>query len=203
MIAYLKGTVMHAGGEYIVVEVAGVGYKLYVPSSIFGRLPAAGGEVQVHTYLHVREDAMQLYGFLEPDELELFETLLQVSGIGPKVALTILSAMPAASFRMAVINEQLSALTAIPGVGKKTAQRMVIELKDKLAKAASRGEAELAPVAAAGVPAGVDEAWQALVALGYTAGEAQRTVNKIATAPGAPETVSEILRLALRELGRA
>lgn len=203
MIAYLKGNFMHTGGEYIVVEVAGVGYKVFVPASIFSRLPATGGEVQVHTYMHVREDAMQLYGFLEPDELELFEILLQVSGIGPKVALTILSAMPALSFRMAVINEQLSALTAIPGIGKKTAQRMVIELKDKLVKLTTRGEAELPPAAAAGEPAGIDEAWQALVALGYTAGEAQRTVRKITMAPGAPESVSEIVRLALRELARA
>lgn len=202
MIAYLKGTVIKAGGEYIIVEVAGIGYKVYVPSSIFARLPAAGGEAQVHTYLHVREDAMQLYGFLEQEELELFERLLQVSGIGPKVALTILSAMPAASFRVAVINEQLSALTAIPGIGKKTAQRMVIELKDKLIKTA-RGEVEAAPAAAAGGHESSDEAWQALVALGYTAGEAQRAVRKIAMATGAPESVQELIRLALRELGRA
>lgn len=202
MIAYLKGNVMQARGEYIVVEVAGIGYKLYVPSSILARLPAAGGEVQVYTYLHVREDAMQLYGFLAPEDLELFEILLQVSGIGPKVALTVLSAMPAASFRMAVINEQLSALTAIPGIGKKTAQRMVIELKDKLIKMAP-GDMELAPVAATGGSEGIDEAWQALVALGYTAGEAQRVVRKIAMAPGAPDAVPEIVRLALRELGRA
>jgi len=200
MIAYLKGTVMQAGGEYIIVEVAGIGYKVYAPSSALSRLPAADGSVQVHTYLHVREDAMQLYGFLETEELELFELLLQVSGIGPKVALTILSAMPAASFRMAVINEQLSALTAIPGVGKKTAQRMVIELKDKLVKT-SRGEMELAPVAAAGGQ-GAEEAWQALVALGYSAGEARQVVGKIAAAPGAPEAVEDIIRLALRELGR-
>ncbi|TLN06974.1 Holliday junction branch migration protein RuvA [bacterium] len=202
MIAYLKGTVMQTGGEYIIVEVTGIGYKVNVPSSIFGRLPAAGGEVQVYTYLHVREDAMQLYGFLAPEELELFEILLQVSGIGPKVALTILSAMPAASFRMAIINEQLSALTAIPGVGKKTAQRMVIELKDKLIKTA-RGEVEAAPAISAGGPEGFDEAWQALMALGYTAGEAQKAVRKIAMAPGAPDSVQEIIRLALRELGRA
>ena len=201
MISYLKGIVMQAGGDYIIVEVAGIGYKVNVPFSIFGRLPAIGGEVQVHTYLHVREDAMQLYGFLEPEELELFEILLQVSGIGPRVALTILSAMPPASFRMAVINEQLSALTAIPGVGKKTAQRMVIELKDKLVKTA-RGEAGLVPVAAAGGPV-TDEAWQALVALGYTTGEAQRVVRKISAAPEAPESVEETIRLALRELGRA
>ncbi len=201
MIAYLKGTVMQAGGEYIIVEVAGVGYKVNVPASIFARLPAVGGEAQIHTYLHVREDVMQLYGFLEPEELELFEILLQVSGIGPKVALTILSAMPAANFRLAVINEQLSELTAIPGVGKKTAQRMVIELKDKLVKL-SRGEIVPVPLAPAGGQV-AEEAWQALVALGYSAGEAQRVVRKIATAPGAPAAVAEIIRLALRELGRA
>lgn len=203
MIAYLKGNVMQAKGEYIVMEVAGIGYKVYVPSSILARLPAAGREAQVYTYLHVREDVMQLYGFLAPEDLELFEILLQVSGIGPKVALTIISAMPAASFRMAIINEQLSVLTAISGIGKKTAQRMVIELKDKLIKMGT-GDMELAPVASVnGGPEGFDEACQALMALGYTAGEAQRVVRKIVMAPGAPDAVTEIIRLALRELGRA
>jgi Holliday junction DNA helicase RuvA len=204
MIAYLKGLVTQAGSEYIIIEVAGVGYKVYVPATVYSRLPAAGGEVQVYTYLHVREDIMQLYGFLETDELELFDILLQVSGIGPKLAVTILSALPAASFRMAVINEQLGVLTGIPGIGKKTAQRMVLELKDKLIKVA-RGEPEAVSVMIAGsaVNSSFDEACQALVALGYTAGEAQREVRKIALAPGAPESVQEIIRLALREMGRA
>lgn len=198
MIAFIKGTLMGTSGDHVVLENHGIGYKIFMPSAALFKLPSVGEELKVHTYLYVREDAMQLYGFLEKEELELFEILLQVSGIGPKGAVTILSAVPAASFVQAIVNEQLDVLVKIPGIGKKTAQRMIIELKDKLAKVMVVSKDSPIPVVSS---AGSGEAVQALVALGYAANETKKAVNKVlADNPGLG--VEDIIKKALLELAR-
>ncbi len=199
MIAFLRGVLASAGTDYIVLDVNGIGYKAYVPASMLYKLPAIGESLMVHTYLHVREDVMQLYGFNEEEDLELFEILLQVSGIGPKGALAILSAFPAASLKQAVISEQVNVLTQIPGIGKKTAQRMIIELKDKLAKMSMGSETVKAPELAQNRD--VDEAVQALISLGYAAPEAKKAVNKV-TSNDSGLSVENIIRKCLVELAR-
>src|SRR5436305_6171894 len=131
MISRLRGTAVARAGDRIVLDVGGVGYALAVTPTALRRAEG-GGEVTLETYLHVREDALQLYGFGEPSERELFEHLLAVSGIGPKVALAIVSGSPVADLRRAIALDDTARFEAIPGIGKKTAQRAVLELKEKL-----------------------------------------------------------------------
>jgi Holliday junction DNA helicase RuvA len=182
MISRLRGTAVARTGDKLVLEVGGVGYALAVTPTA-SRLAERGGEVALETYLHVREDALQLYGFAETAERELFEHLLAVSGVGPKVALAIVSGSPPAELRRAIALEDTARFEAIPGIGKKTAQRVVLELKEKL------GSVAAAP-----------ERWQigardALVELGYSMVEAERALAEVD--PGL--TVEEQVRLALRE----
>src|SRR4051812_50222652 len=182
MISRLRGTAVARNGERIVLDVGGVGYALAVTPTAL-RLAERGGEVSLETYLHVREDALQLYGFGEPAERELFEHLLAVSGVGPKVALLIVSGSPPADLRRAIALEDTARFEAIPGVGKKTAQRVVLELKEKLGSVASPAES------------GHVGARDALVELGYTPVEAERALAQVD-----PDlTVEEQVRLALRE----
>ncbi|WP_461569880.1 Holliday junction branch migration protein RuvA [Thermincola ferriacetica] len=198
MISFLRGELNYIGEDYIIIDVHGVGYKVYVPASFIGKLPACGQPVTVFTHLYVREDVMQLYGFPDREELELFEVLLQVSGIGPKVAVSVLSAIPASSFKQAIVNEQVGVLMQVPGIGKKTAQRMILELKDKLGKLPGRGQAP--PVSANFAP-NTEEAVQALIALGYAPNEARKAVNKVVNTH--PELgVEESIKKALLELAR-
>ncbi|MTV49702.1 Holliday junction branch migration protein RuvA [Heliobacillus mobilis] len=134
MIAFLRGRLVGRGEDCLLVDVSGVGYRVFVPATLFGSLPREGKEVLIHTYFHLREDQAQLYGFLSEEELEFFRLLLEVSGIGPKVGLGILSSFSATDVQRAIISEDVMALTRIPGIGRKTAQRLVIELRDKLLK---------------------------------------------------------------------
>ena len=198
MIAYLRGICKYSGTDYIVLEVNGIGHKVFVPAPVVYKFSTEGEEVIVYTHLYVREDALQLYGFLEKEELELFELLLQVSGIGPKGAVAVLSAIPAQSLKQAVINEQVSTLTKVPGIGKKTAQRLIIELKDKLAKMMIGGSA---PMVITPLSPNLDEAHQALIALGYGAAEVRRAVHKI-TGQSPELGTEEIIKKALLELAR-
>lgn len=203
MIAFLRGRPAGAGPDYMVIDVGGVGYKVFVPTPVLGAAADSKEEVTLYTYLHVREDAMQLFGCLDEADLRVFELLIQVSGIGPKVALAVLSSMPAASFIQAVISEQADLLTRIPGVGKKTAQRVIIELKDKLGKMGAAAGGEGLPGSPAGpLPDAAAEALQALVALGYNPGEARKAMGK-AIGKGAGALTPENLVLeSLKELGR-
>src|SRR3954462_6539052 len=164
MIARLRGTAVARTGERIVLDVGGVGYALAVTPTA-ARLAEGGGEVSLDTYLHVREDALQLYGFGEPAERELFEHLLAVSGVGPKVALAIVSGSTPADLRRAIALEDTARFEAIPGIGKKTAQRVVLELKEKLGTGVE-------------VPAPVTDlvARDALVELGYSVPDAERAL---------------------------
>ena len=201
MIAFLRGRPVSAGGDFIIVEVGGVGYKVYVPSPVTGLVAEGKSEVIIHTYLHVREDAMQLFGFLHESDREIFELLIQISGIGPKLALAVLSAMPVPSFVAAVIQEQVTILTQIPGVGKKTAQRVIIELKDKVSKMGVEKD-HIGRGMVTGLSDAAGDALQALVALGYNPVEATRSLSKVAGSDTVSQTPQDLVRLALKELGR-
>jgi Holliday junction DNA helicase RuvA len=186
MISRLRGTAVARTGERLVLDVGGVGYALSVTPTAL-RLAERGGEVALETYLHVREDTLQLYGFGEAAERELFEHLLAVSGVGPKVALAIVSGSPPADLRRAIVLEDTARFEAIPGIGKKTAQRVVLELKEKLGTVED-------PVPIAGKPHAV--AREALVELGWSVAEAEEALAT--TDPELPpeERVRQALRAA-------
>jgi holliday junction DNA helicase RuvA len=182
VISRLRGTAVARAGDRIVLDVGGVGYALAVTPTAL-RKAEIGAEATLETYLHVREDALQLYGFAEPAERELFEHLLAVSGVGPKVALAIVSGSPPSDLRRAIALEDTARFEAIPGIGKKTAQRVVLELKEKL------GSVVAAP------DQGHVGARDALVELGYSVVEAEQALAQVD--PALP--VEEQVRRALRE----
>ena len=188
MIARLRGTAAGRTPDGLVVEVGGVGYLVAAtPSAV--RKADGTEELVVETYLHVREDALQLYGFAERAERELFIQLLSVNGVGPKVALAIVSGSPADELRRAIVREDTARFQAIPGIGKKTAERIVLELKEKLAVAA------VAPVAGADVDEHV-VARNALVELGYSIADAERALAETDVASAPEERVRQALRRA-------
>jgi len=204
MIAHLRGELVAAGADWVVIDVAGVGYRCLVPGSTRSRLPAPGAAVQLHTSLQVREDALTLYGFLTQAEYDVFELLLRVDGVGPKVALAVLSTIDPESFRRAVAFEDITALCRVPGIGKKTAQRLVLELKDKIgALPGAAGSPGDLPGAAA-PPA--DDAWaeatEALCALGYSRGEAVAALARARDEAGESPSVETLVRLGLKQLYR-
>jgi holliday junction DNA helicase RuvA len=188
LISFLEGEVVSKGANQVVLAVGGVGYDLQVPTSVVSRLPSTGETARVHTRMVVREDAMVLYGFSAPDERELFDLLTGVSGVGPKVALSFLSALTPDSLRRSVIAGDAAALTVVPGVGKKVAQRVVLDLRDKLG-----GEAELV---ADGPLADVREA---LLSLGLSPVEASEAMSSLEVDG---RQVEDLLREALQKAGR-
>ena len=201
MIGRLSGTLLHKRPPEIVVDVGGVGYELQVPMTTLFQLPEVGETVTLVTHHAVREDAHTLYGFAGERDRELFRGLIKVSGVGPKLALTILSGMDSAHFARAVQGGDLSALVALPGVGKKTAERLLVEMRDRIAPWREPGDAGAAPSAAAGPrPDKRADAEQALVALGYKPAEAARLVAAVDDERiGDSE---ELIRLALRSTVR-
>lgn len=188
MISFVEGEVVEKAVDRVVLNVGGVGYDLLVPTSVLGRLPAAGNRARVHTRMVVRDDAILLYGFSSPDERALFDLLTGVSGVGPKVALSFLSAMTPVALRRAVASNDADALTVVPGVGKKVAQRVVLDLRDKL------GGDDVTIVEGP-----VAETREALVALGLTPAEASEAMAGVEP-DGLP--VEELLRQALQRVGR-
>lgn len=208
MIAYIRGKLVSATLEYTIVEVNGVGYKVYTPASILGKLPETGEELVVHTHLYVREDAMQLYGFNDTQDLAAFELLLGVSGVGPKVALAVLSVLNFQQLRQAVVQENIPVLTKIPGIGKKTAQRLVLELKDKLSKGG--GAAMSLPTAAQaltglGEPvttSPAEDAISALESLGYQHHQARPAIEQAISQFGEAASVEELIKGALKALAK-
>jgi len=188
MIARLRGKPVASTAEGLVLDVGGVGYLVAATPSALRKAEGAD-EVTVETYLHVREDAMQLYGFAERAERELFVQLLSVNGIGPKVALAIVSGSPADELRRAIVREDAARFQAIPGIGKKTAERIVLELKEKLATT------PIAPVAAADLDDHV-VARNALVELGYSLLDAERALAETDTDAAPEERVRQALRRA-------
>ncbi|NLP36329.1 MAG: Holliday junction branch migration protein RuvA [Firmicutes bacterium] len=180
MFNYICGKLVDKSSDQVVIENGGIGWQIHVPATVFARLPACGEEIKLFTYLVVREDALQLYGFLSPEDLTLFKLLQTVSGIGPKVALSVLSTLSPAEFFLAITHENIKTLTRVPGIGNKSARRLIVELKDKVAEI-STVHTEL-PAAASGQQAenqNYQDALAALIALGYNGNEAQAALQSI------------------------
>ena len=198
MIAHLRGTILEKQPNRVVVDVGGVGYDVAVPLSTFYGLADAGGAVALRVHTHVREDAITLFGFATALELELFERLIGISGIGPKVGLAVLSGIEPADLISAIERGDLARLTAIPGVGKKTSERIVLELKDRLPKAhvvaAAAGDKD--------VPVLRDDLLSALMNLGYHRPLAEKGVDAVLKAAGRDAGFEHTLRQALRELAK-
>lgn len=200
MYAYIKGILTDMEAESVVVEAGGIGYNIYTTGQTFDYLPSIGEEVKLYTYLNVREDAMVLYGFLTKDDLRVFKLLIGVNGIGPKGALAILSVMTTDDLRFAVLGDDAKAIAKAPGVGAKTAQRLILELKDKLSleDAFEQKLAHVEEQAKDTVKGTKNEAVQALVALGYSSSEALKALNGIEITE---ETdVEDILKAALKNM---
>lgn len=205
MIAFVRGTVADITESAVVLETGNIGYEIYMPGNVIDREIRMGAEVKVHTYFHVKEDAMQLFGFLVKDDLEMFKLLLTVNGIGPKGALGIMSGITADELRFAVLSDDVKTISKAPGIGKKTAQKLILELKDKL-KLEDAFELKLAHeqmAAAKGeVPQAVKdsrkEAVEALVALGYSNTEALKAVRAVKDVD--ESDVEALLKAALKNM---
>jgi Holliday junction DNA helicase RuvA len=179
VIGRLRGRIVGKQPPFLVLDVHGVGYEIEAPMSTFYVLPHDDQEVTLYTHLAVREDAHVLYGFAREADRTLFRALLKVSGVGGKMALGVLSGMTAEEFGLAVQAADLAALTRLPGVGKKTAERLVVEMRDKLERVGVQAEGSRRAVAASAAPAPDQDAVSALIALGYKAPEASRMVSKV------------------------
>ncbi len=196
MIASLRGTLAHKSPTEIVIEAGGVGYGLSIPLSTFEKLPDAGAQVSLLTYLHVREDAMQLYGFATEEERETFRILISVSGIGPRMGQSILSGIPVKDLRNLIQQKNVAALTSIPGIGKKLAERLVVELRDKI------GKVDL--VSSSSSPTGSEtgvrgEAVLALTSLGYARPIAEKAIRQaFQESNGTELTIEQLIKAALR-----
>ena len=199
MITFLHGKLVEALPTQVTVDVNGVGYEALIPLSSFDKLPAPGQEVKLLTHLAVREDAHTLYGFMTVAERELFRLLINtVSGIGPRIALNILSGISVTAFRGAVANGDVKSLSQISGVGKKTAERMVVELRDKIG-AAGAWEASSAQRALSAEDQKLNDAVLALIALGFKQIEAHEAVRKTQAALGPQASVEDLVRACLRK----
>ena len=197
MIAHLRGTLLVKHPNQAIVEAGGVGYDVTISVPTFSELPSAGAGVALHIHTHVREDALSLYGFLRLEEKQLFEKLLTVSGIGPKLAITILSGMPADEMVNAIRSGDVARLTRIPGIGKKTAERMILELRDKLPAVGSAAEL-IVPQA---TPL-EEDVISALVNLGYQRPAAEKALQVAARAGKTPQTFEGLFRESLAALVR-
>ena len=201
MYAYIKGILAEITEDAIIVENQGIGYEIAVPGQVFDYLPSVSEEVKIYTYHYVREDAILLYGFLTKEDVRIFKMLIGVSGIGPKGALCILSVLSTDDLRFAILGDDAKAIAKAPGVGAKTAQRVIIELKDKLSledafeqKLANQAQkAELNP--AVGVK---NEAILALTSLGYSQSEALKVLQGIEISPD--DQVEDVLKMALKQM---
>lgn len=202
MYAYIKGELAEKNIDSIVVEAAGVGYLIYIPTQYFDMLPDEGEDVKIYIYLCVREDAMILYGFLSKDDLEIFKLLITVSGIGPKGALAILSTLPADDLRFAILSGDSKAISKAPGIGAKTAQRVILDLKDKLSleDAFEKKLENQTSGAAVSMNSTVkNDAVMALNALGYSSTESLKAVSKVDITEDMD--VEDVLKLALKNMG--
>lgn len=200
MIGRLRGKILIKQAPILILDVGGVGYEVAAPMTTFYQLPEIGAEVVLHTHLLVREDAQLLYGFIcEPDRI-LFRTLIKVSGVGAKLALALLSGLSAREIAQTVQTNDVARLTAVPGVGKKTAERLLIELRDRLEDwSDNKMEPDLGQVSASMGTHALKDAISALIALGYKPPEASRMVNGLDCADRSSE---EIIRLALQSVSR-
>ena len=202
MIAFIQGELCEVGQDTIIVACQGIGYEIQVPVSVAQSLPDPGNRVKIYTYTYVREDALGLFGFLTRDDLTVFKLLITVNGVGPKAALAVLSSMTADELRFAILAEDAKAISKAPGIGPKTAKRMIIELKDKLdleSMIDNHGDSSTYAAGNAEAAASVrDEVIMALTALGYSNTEAVRAVRAVS---GADEMDSEtLLKQALKKI---
>ena len=171
MISYLEGKILEKGEKFFTINVNGTGYKIFSHTGVLEKIPEVGRDAKVWTHLYVREDALDLYGFLDRDELEFFEILISISGIGPRSALGILEVAPVISLKQAIVSEDETFFTKVSGIGRKTAQRLILELKSKLVKSVS-------PVKGSDSEQ-MGEALEALVSLGYNQRDARRSLQEI------------------------
>ena len=194
MIGLIRGKLAHKEPPFLIIDVNGVGYEMEVPMSTLFQLPQIGAEVLLRTHLISRDDNQTLYGFMSEEERQLFRSLLKVNGVGAKLALTILSGMSASDFKACVRNEDKTALVKLPGVGRKTAERLIIDMRDRI-DAGSNGAANGATVTPGASSEPRTEAFNALVSLGYKPGEAQKMLDNAAVEAS---TTEDILRSVLR-----
>ena len=202
MISYVRGELAAVEEDKAVIDVGGVGYGVFMSGQALSILPPVGNEVKIHTYLNVKEDSMQLFGFLTREDLEVFRLVIGVSGIGPKGGLNILSCLSPDELRFAVMSGDAKAISAAPGIGKKTAEKLILELKDKMKiedvlEHAAHGDEAPGAVSGASESGMQAEAVQALVALGYGSAESMRAVKKTSQECG---TVEDIVKEALKYL---
>lgn len=197
MLAYIKGILQARNNESVVVETGGLGFNLTVPLTVVEKLPDTGSEVRLYTYTHVREDGWTLYGFLNEDELKMFEQLLKVSGVGPKAALSLVSYISPSQFGLAVLTDDVDAFVKVPGIGKKTALRIILELKDKFKKEQGKEIRSLTLDTGERPENKVQDAVSALMMLGYSGQEANAAVSSVYNADKDLET---IIRDALKSL---
>ena len=202
MIAYLKGTLEEIGNDYIVVDVNNIGYQVKVSLRVIEGLPGVGSQLKIHTYTYVREDVIALYGFLTKDDLQMFLLLLGVNGVGPKGALGILSVFSAQELRLAIISQDSKTIAKAPGIGAKTAQRMLIDLKDKVSVEETFEKMGTEDVPATNIKAensgARSDAIEALTALGYSASESMKAVNAVEIMDDMSSDT--ILKLALKHM---
>ena len=203
MISFICGQVADITENSVIIETGGIGYEIFMTGEAIDQAARMEGKVKIHTYFQVREDAMQLYGFWHKDDLQVFRLLLSVNGIGPKAALGVLSGLSADELRFAVLSDDVKTLSRAPGIGKKTAQKLILELKDKL-KLEDAFEKKLMHEQENADPSGTDfhdgrqEAVEALTALGYSSSEALKAVYKVTDVD--PGDVEAILKAALKQL---
>lgn len=200
MIAYVSGTLAAKKPTLAIIDVQGLGYRLHIPTSTFEALPSTGEDARLYAYQYVREDALALYGFATEAERDTFETMLAVSGIGPKLALAALSAMSPVELRDHVVGGNTSILTNIPGVGRKTAERLVVELRDRLADL-DLADADAAPISGGSEvrAAARSDALAALIELGFSKAAAERGIRKALRDHPETQSAEKLIRLALRE----
>jgi len=191
MISYLEGKILDKNEKFFVVDVNGIGYKIFSHSGILEKIPEKGQNVKIWTHLYIREDAMDLYGFLNKEELEFFEILISISGIGPRSALGILEVAPASSLKQAIVSEDETFFTKVSGIGRKTAQRLILELKSKLAKTVVLEKG--------GGFKETSDAFEALVALGYRQSDVRRILNEL---PKDMKSAEAKVKEVLKRLGR-
>ncbi len=199
MFAFITGKLAHKEPTRVVLENNGIGFDIHISVHSYRDLSVIGSEIQLFIYLHVREDILQLFGFTTLDEKELFLKLMSVSGIGPRTAQTILSGVTVEEFTDLILNEKINELTRIPGVGKKTAQRLIFDLKDKLTPKASELVVETTSTGETAQTEPAD-AILALISLGYSKPKAEESIKKVMKKHGPGLKVEELVRLALMEI---
>lgn len=199
MISHISGTLENIDQNSLTIDVGGIGYKVFAPATVLASIPPVGEKIKIYTEQIVREDSITLYGFKTKEEKNLFNSLLNVSGIGPKMAMSIISGLPLDKLVSAISQGNSALLSSVPGIGNKTAQRIIIELKEKIGKAYAL-ESSGGPKGALGEDNIISDAISALMTLGYSPKEARDSILKIDTEKTGAKTVEDIIKVALKNL---